>query len=191
MPEPFAVANIDFATSLGGTRLLAGNRALLDSLRTSVERERRKYADDYLAALRYGYEERHAKHGASVCLQEPNVKESAGGLRDLHTALWLGHVRTGCATLEALGARGLVSAEERLTAARAYDFLWRVRHAAHLLTGRKTDRLALDLQPAVAAEFGYESEPHLLDSEKFMRDYYRRAQELHRFGEALVARASE
>lgn len=191
--ECVAAARTDphLQSSLLRTRLLAGNGALLDLLRGSLERERRKRADDYVASLLYERAARYAKFGSSVCLQEPNVKESAGGLRDLHTALWIGHVRTGCRTLEESRARGLVSDTEAAGAARAYDFLWRVRHAAHLLTGRKTDRLALDLQPALAAEFGYESEPHLLASEKFMRDYYRRARELHVFGESLVARACE
>jgi [protein-PII] uridylyltransferase len=180
-----------FQTSLLSTRLLAGNGALLDSLRGALERERRKHAGHFLAALRYEREQRYAKFGASVCLQEPNVKESAGGLRDMHAALWTAQVKTGCRTLEELRERGLVSEAEEKRAARAYDFLWRVRHAAHSLTGRKTDRLALDLQPALAEEFGYESEPHLLASEKFMRDYYRRARELHLFSESLVARVSE
>lgn len=180
-----------FQTSLFNTRLLSGNGALLDLLRATVERERRKHADDFAASLLYERASRYAKHGSSVCLQEPNVKESAGGLRDLHTALWIGHVRTGSGTLAELSARGLVTADELKAATRAYDFLWRVRHLAHLLTGRKTERIALDLQPALAAECGYEAEPHLLASEKFMRDYYRRARELHEFSESLVARASE
>ena len=34
-------------------------------------------------------DERYRRHGGAVYLQEPNVKESAGGLRDVHTALWL------------------------------------------------------------------------------------------------------
>ena len=191
--ESVSAARTDphFQTSLLATRLLAGNGALLDSLHAALERERRKHADYFLAALRYERDERYAKFGSSVCLQEPNVKESAGGLRDMHAALWTAHVKAGCRTLGELRAHGLVSEAEQKSAGRAYDFLWRVRHAAHLLTGRKTDRLALDLQPALADEFGYESEPHLLASEKFMRDYYRRARELHLFSESLVARASE
>ncbi len=68
--------------------------------------------------------------------------------------------------------------------------LLRVRYATHLLTGRKLERLSLDLQVPLAAEFGYTSEAHLLASEKFMRDYYRRARELHLFCEAVVARAT-
>ncbi|HWS90518.1 MAG TPA: [protein-PII] uridylyltransferase [Pyrinomonadaceae bacterium] len=191
--ESVSAAHTDphFMTSLLSTRLLAGNRALLDSLRTSVERERRKCADDYLAALRYSLDERRAKHGASVCLQEPNVKESAGGLRDLQTALWAAQLKTGSRTLAELRDGGLVNEAEYATAARAYDFLWRVRHAAHLLSGRKADRLALDLQPALAEEFGYESGPDLLASERFMRDYYRRSRELHLFSESLLARVQE
>src|SRR5919198_285367 len=191
--EAVSAARTDphFQTSLLSTRLLAGNGALLDSLGAALERERRRHADYFLAALRYERDERYAKFGASVCLQEPNVKESAGGLRDMHAALWTAHVRGGCRTLVELRERGLVSEAEEKSAQRAYDFLWRVRHAAHFLTGRKTDRLALDLQPALAEEFGYESEPHLLASEKFMRDYYRRARELHLFSESLIARACE
>src|SRR5947209_7974698 len=152
VPESVAAARTDphFQTSLLSTRLLAGNGALLDALRAALERERRKHADYFLAALRYEREERYAKFGASVCLQEPNVKESAGGLRDMHAALWTAHVKAGCRTLEELRERGLVSEAEEKCAARAYDFLWRVRHAAHYLTNRKTDRLALDLQPALA-----------------------------------------
>ena len=32
---------------------------------------------------------RHNKYGNSSKLLEPNIKNSVGGLRDIHTALWL------------------------------------------------------------------------------------------------------
>ena len=54
-----------------------------------------------------------------------------------------------------------------------------MRAEAHFATGRKTDQLTLDLQPAIAASLGYEGRRGLLASEIFMRDYYRRASELH------------
>lgn len=119
------------------------------------------------------------------------MKESAGGLRDLQTALWATQLKVGCHTLEELCAGDHINRAEQKSAERAYDFLWRVRHAAHFISGRKTDRLALDLQPALAEEFGYESGPDLLASERFMRDYYRRARELHLFSESLLARVHE
>ena len=178
-------------TALVSTRLLAGNVQIYDSLLEALEKERRKRADTFIAAIKRERDARYVKFGAAVCLQEPNVKESAGGIRDLHTALWAAYARFGCKTLEELSARDLISAAEEKIAARAADFLWRVRYAAHVSTRRKTERLALDLQTILAREFGYKSSSHLLASERFMRDYYHHARELNLFSETLLARASE
>jgi len=178
-------------TALVSTRLLAGNGAIYDSLLVALEKDRRKRAEPYIAAILRERAARYAKFGAAVCLQEPNVKESPGGIRDLHTALWVGYVRYGCRTLDELRDHDVISEAERRTAARAANFLWRVRYAAHLSTRRKTERLALELQTTLAREFGYESGAYLLASEKFMRDYYRHARELNLFSETLLARASE
>jgi [protein-PII] uridylyltransferase len=178
-------------TALTTTRLLAGDATLYDSLQDGLERYRRKKADVLLAAIQREQAARYARFGADVCLQEPNVKEGAGGIRDLHTALWATHARYGCRNLDDLRARDLITEDERGAATRAYDFLWRVRYTAHLLTRRKTERLALDLQPTLAQEFGYRQGDYLLASEKFMRDYYRRARELHLFSKALWERAAE
>jgi [protein-PII] uridylyltransferase len=178
-------------TALVYTRLLAGNGALYESLREALEKERRKRAEAFIDAIRHERDIRYTKFSADVCLQEPNVKEGAGGLRDLHTALWTAYASYGCRTLEELRAHNLISEDERKGASRAYDFLWRVRYAAHLLTRRKTERLSLDLQPALAQEFGYQEGSYLLASEKFMRDYYYHARALHLFSENLIERASE
>jgi [protein-PII] uridylyltransferase len=178
-------------TALISMRLLAGNGALYNSLLTALEKERRKRGDSFIAAIRNEHDVRQVKFSSNVCLQEPNVKDGAGGLRDLHTALWTAYARYGCRTLEELRARDIISESEQQEAASAYDFLWRVRHALHLLTRRKTERLALDLQPTLAQEFGYKPSSYLLASEKFMRDYYHHARTLHHFSENLYMRASE
>ena len=108
-----------------------------------------------------------------MCLQEPNVKESAGGLRDLHAVLWVGHARFGVPRRRRPSRRRASSpARVRRPARRAYDYLSRVRNEAHFATGRKTDLLTLDLQPTLAANLGYARSGGLLASELFMRDYY-------------------
>jgi [protein-PII] uridylyltransferase len=178
-------------TALVHKRLVAGNKGIYNSLAEAFEKDRRKRCEAFLASIRHERDARHAKFGATVCLQEPNVKESAGGLRDYHTALWAAHARYGSTTTEELRARGLISEDEALRAARAYDFLWRIRYAAHFHARRKTERLALDIQPVLAQELGYKPGAYLLGSEKFMRDYYRQARELSLFSEALLARAGE
>src|SRR5258708_28714319 len=93
--------------------------------------------------------------------------------------------------MDEMRAHNLVSETEARKIFRAYDFLWRVRHSAHFLTRRKTERLSLDMQPMLAEQFGYKPGTHLLGSEKLMRDYYRHARELHLFAEALTARVTD
>jgi len=186
-----AHADPHLQTALVSTRLLAGDGSLYDSLLQALEKDRRKRTEAYMAAILRERAARYAKFGAAVCLQEPNVKESPGGIRDLHTALWAGYARYGSRTLDELREHGVISEAERTTAARAANFLWRVRYAAHLSTRRKTERLALDLQTTLAREFGYKSGAFLLASEKFMRDYYHHARELNLFSETVLARASE
>jgi [protein-PII] uridylyltransferase len=191
--ECLATARTDahLQTALVHTRLLAGNGALYDCLTATRKQAQRKASTAFIASVHHAQAERYAKFGADVCLQEPNVKEGAGGLRDLHTALWVGYAKTGGTSLADLCAHNLISAHEQKVAARAYEFLLRVRYGTHLLAGRKQERIALDLQPALAAEFGYISTKQLLASEKFMRDYYRRARALHLFCATVLARATE
>ncbi|MDQ3667862.1 MAG: [protein-PII] uridylyltransferase [Acidobacteriota bacterium] len=191
--ECVAAAHSDshLQTALVSTRLLAGNELIYDSFLQALEKDRRKRGTAYIAAILRERAARYAKFGTAVCLQEPNVKESPGGIRDLHTALWVGYARYGCRTLDELREHEVISEAEQRTAARAANFLWRVRYAAHLSTRRKTERLALDLQTNLAREFGYKPGAYLLASEKFMRDYYQHARELNLFSETVLARASQ
>jgi [protein-PII] uridylyltransferase len=181
-------------TALTEARLVGGSTALFDSLLRSLDEgllRSQKATDRFLEALRLETHERHARQGNAVCVQEPNVKEGVGGLRDLHTVLWAGHARFGSGRLSTLLAEGWVSAAEFRTARRASDFLWRVRNEAHFSTGRRTDFLSLDLQGELAPRLGYRPKGGLLDSELFMRDYYRRASELHELCRGFLLRHGE
>jgi len=169
-------------TALAEARLVAGDTtvfAALDRALDNAIRRDRKTGEAFLESLRADVAERHARVGGAVCVQEPNVKEGVGGLRDLHAVLWVAQARHGSRGLADARAVGLLSEREHRAARRAYDFLLRVRAEAHFVTGRKTDVLTLDLQPAVAGSLGYEDSRGLLASELFMRDYYRRASDLH------------
>jgi [protein-PII] uridylyltransferase len=178
-------------TAMAEARLITGNAHLFRRLRRELESvfTNKRETDAFLEAMRRELEARYAKFGRTVCLQEPNVKESAGGLRDLHTVLWVGQARWGCQGLDDLRAEDHISSAEYAAARRAYDFIARVRNEAHFSTGRKTDWLTLDVQPLLAANLGYEPKPGLLASELFMRDYYQRAHELHQFCESFLMRA--
>jgi len=184
-------SDLHLQTALTSIRLLAGSQRLFDSLSQALDRERRSRSKSFVKAVLNERAERYGKFGDAVCLQEPNVKESAGGLRDLHTALWVAYAKYGAKSLPDLLVQGLISEQELRVARRAYDFLLSVRFQTHLAVGRKVDHISLDLQPGLAAGFGYSSDSRLLGSEKFMRFYYQRALDLYLFCENVLVRATE
>ena len=178
-------------TAMAEARLITGNDALFKQLTRELDGaiySNKKETEAFFAAMRLELEARYDKFGRAVCLQEPNVKESAGGLRDLHTVLWAGRARYACRRLEDLRAKDLITGTEYALARRAYDFLYRARNEAHFSTSRKTDLLSLDLQPTLAMNLGYKPKKGLEPSEVFMREYYRQAHELHQFCESFLIR---
>src|SRR2546423_5949377 len=151
----------------------------------------RRDFEQFLATTLAEREQRYRKQGASPYSGEPNVKESAGGLRDRHTAMWLGAAKFGTRTLRELCDKGLITPREQEAADRALTFLWRVRNELHFFSGHKNDVLGRELQPRIAKNLGYENEGHTLGVERFMRDYYLNARAIHRVSRRLIARCQE
>ena len=167
-------------TALTEARLVTGSRPLLEELQQQLAQglaREPKSTEAFLESMRVELAERRTKFGA-VAVQEPNLKEGIGGLRDLHAILWIGHARSGATGLAGLHAAGLLSAAEVRVVGRCHEFLSRVRNELHFSAGRKNDLLSLDLQEGLAAALGYEAHGGVHASEVFMRDYYRRASEM-------------
>jgi [protein-PII] uridylyltransferase len=181
--ECVALARTDLhaRTTLTEARLVTGSPELFASLTKEVEAGlgAARATREFFVLMRAELEERHTRWGRAVGLQEPNVKEGVGGLRDLHAVVWLGHALYGSRGLHGLYREGWLREEDYVVARRAHDFLSRVRNEAHFAAGRRADLLTLDLQPDLAKGFGYQARGGLLASELFMRDYYRRASELY------------
>jgi [protein-PII] uridylyltransferase len=186
-----ARADVHLQTALFSSRLVIGSAMLFESFEAALEIERERRRSEIIAAICEEHEQRRRSFGAEVCVQEPHIKEGCGGLRDLHTVLWIARLTNGCRALDELGASELLSKEEEEKLIRARDFLLRVRCEAHLLGGRRADRLTFDLQPELAARLGYRADTHLAASEKFMRDYYRHALAISRACDKAIALATE
>src|SRR5438876_1418299 len=189
-----AMARTDFPsrTSMQQARLVVGDKKLFTRfgrmLRDNVYRHD---FEQFLATTLAEREQRYRKHGASPYIGEPNIKESAGGLRDMHTAMWLGAAKFGARTLRELADRGLITPHEQEAADRALTFLCRVRDELHCSSGHKNDVLSRELQPRIAKNLGYENEDDALGVERFMRDYYLNARTIHRVSQRLIARCHE
>jgi [protein-PII] uridylyltransferase len=179
-------------TSMQEARLVAGDRRLFRQFgRVLRENVYRRDFEQFLAATLAERDQRYRKHGASPYIGEPNVKESAGGLRDMHTAMWLGAAKFEARTLRELADRRLITAREQAQADDALTFMWRVRNALHFLSGHKNDVLGRQLQPQIAKDLGYTDDADRLGVERFMRDYYLNARAIHRVSRRLIARCQE
>jgi [protein-PII] uridylyltransferase len=174
-PQECAAAagdRLDSATAMLDGRILAGNKETWHEGRTLVLDLVREDPRAFAERMRDDAEERHRRFGSVSHLQEPDVKEGAGGLRDIHSLGWLAFVVGGEGGLAALEAGGLLRAAERQAVESAHEFLVRVRSALHLETGRATDRLFLDLQQQIASSLGFADEPGLRAVDGLMRTVF-------------------
>src|SRR5258705_6758707 len=190
-----AMARTDFPsrTSMQEARLIAGDRRLFTRFRRVLrDNVYRHDFGEFLTTTLAERDQRYRKFGgASPYIGEPNVKESAGALRDMHTAMWLGAAKFGTRTLRELSDKGLITPREQAGADAALTFLWRVRNELHFFTGHKNDVLTRDVQPRIAKNLGYENDDTSLGVERFMRDYYLHARVIHRVSRRLIARCQE
>jgi [protein-PII] uridylyltransferase len=181
-----AQADIGVATALIEARLLAGPETLFAAMRRALAPDRLWSSRDFFdAKLREQAERHHRFHDTAYNL-EPNVKQSPGGLRDLQTIGWVAKRHFGAETLEELAGHGFLTARELAQLQAAQSWLWRVRFALHLVTGRREDRLLFDHQIRLARLFGYEDATYTLAVEQFMQRYYRTAMFVSWLNELLL-----
>ncbi len=125
------------------------------------------------------------KYGSSVYLLEPNVKESKGGLRDFHNALWIAQARYKVKGFLGLLSKGIISEKEYETIKRSLNYLLVIRFQLHYLAGRREDRLGFEYQEKIAKFLGYK-DGRFKAVEKFMRIYYLRASLVHEQTERII-----
>jgi [protein-PII] uridylyltransferase len=160
-------------TSLIEARCVAGDAELFRRMETLVLAKCvRGCEDGYLAARLEDQEARRAKFGGSATMQEPNIKNGCGGLRDYQNLLWMAFFKYRTRTLEDLEARELINAPERHKLEKAYDFLLRVRNGLHYEVNRPADAVTKDLQPRVARSLGFTERSPRQRLERFMREVY-------------------
>jgi [protein-PII] uridylyltransferase len=187
-----AASDAKIKTALLDARFVCGDAALGGELDRALEREIKPRATQkFFREKLLESELRHHQYGDSVYLLEPQIKEGEGGLRDLHTALWIAKIKFKIASLRELAVKGVMSASELEELEVARDFLFRVRNALHFIVEAHQDQLTFEVQELVAANLGYreaEGDP-MKAVEHFLKDYYLHASTITRFARAIVDRS--
>lgn len=165
--------SVETRTSLIEARLIVGDAKLFARFqKTLLARCVARHEAQYIAARVQDQAARRARFGNSACMQEPNIKNGCGGLRDFQNLLWMAFFKYRTRSLAELQLHGLVTERERGLLETAYDFLLRVRTELHYHVHRPLDTLAKNLQPAVALHLGYPDRSPSRRIEKFMRVVY-------------------
>ncbi|WP_433531940.1 HD domain-containing protein [Micromonospora sp. CA-263727] len=140
--EALSVAQDDVKVALGllDARLVAGDQELADTLVRSATDHWRRTAVRQLAPLRETTAARWQAHGELAFLLEGDLKEAAGGLRDV-------------GLLRAIATAGITDALRPAVRA-AHLRLLDTRDALHQQVGRRVDRLLAQERDGVAALLG-------------------------------------
>ncbi|MEI7728389.1 MAG: [protein-PII] uridylyltransferase [Verrucomicrobiota bacterium] len=176
------VANTDMKskTSLIEARLIYGNEELFQRFQLLLlEKCVKGFAEEYIAARLEDQNSRHSKYGDSAVMQEPNIKNGCGGLRDYQNLLWMTFFKYQTRTTEELEKHEWITSAEREQLELAYEFLLRTRNELHYISPRPQDNLQRNLQPSVALQLGYRDRSPRKRVEAFMRDYYTHARNIY------------
>jgi len=180
------IGDVGVMTTLLEARWLAGDRALLAAMRSTLAPERIWPVKQFFEAKVREQAERHLKANDTAYNLEPNVKTGPGGLRDIQTIAWVAKRHFGAATLDELATHSFLTDAELRHLKQAQAFLWKVRFGLHTLTGRREDRLLFDHQIPLAQRFGYEDASYTLAVEQFMQRYYRTVMDVSLLNELLL-----
>lgn len=182
------------------TRFILGDEKIYNSWNKKVvssigEEDKQRLIYQYFEDIN----SRHRKHGDSPKVLEPNVKLSAGGLRDLHSVEWIYSLKNNLILSNQSEVTQTESFVRRIkkekivnpiAAARilnSYKNLLYVRNLLHLQNQRKCDRFEFKDQEKISSNLKSGKESW----HEFMRDYFNSTNIIHRFSKTILKRFDE
>lgn len=181
-----AKGDLTIVTNLMETRTLAGASNLRERMQAMTGPKQIWPSDAFFNAKWQEQIERHEKHHDIDYNLEPNIKNGQGGLRDVHTIVWMLQRHYGDNRLDSLTSNGILTEFEYGMLHRCRDFLWQLRYALHMVTGREEDQLLFDFQKEIANILGFEDDDEMLGVEHMMHQYYRYSLALNELNDLMM-----
>jgi [protein-PII] uridylyltransferase len=153
---------------------------------------------DLLQKLFEDNENRYEKYGSSPKMLEPNVKLSAGGLRDFQAIEWMFILKNKILLnkqkeitqaeifIEQLRENNYSSPVECKRLIDSYEFIIAVRNLLHIFANQKNDRLEFGYQQKIAEVYTKEK-----SLSAFMLKYFSSATVLNRFSKSMTRKFRE
>lgn len=176
--------DVTVQTNLSDARLLCGNKQTYNVFLKALNQTMQPAA--YFAAKFKEQDNRHAKFNDTTYNLEPNIKESPGGLRDLHMILWLAQSQQLGGNWASLAKNKIITTAEMRQIKRHERNLQNLRIRLHYLAKRREDRLLFDFQNELASDLGYVNTPRKRASEQLMQSYYTSAKFINLINEILL-----
>jgi len=185
----FDRGNLELATALLDIRPVAGNLEVAARFKTEeLPQILSQCRKELLRVLVASHGERHKRFNDTIYQLEPDIKEAPGGLRDFHTARWIGRILFGHESMTQFADDGLVAESELEQILDAQDFLLALRNDLHFLTGRNRNVLSHEQQAEIATALKYPGDASQA-VETLMKDYFLRAKRIHGLCESMIRHA--
>jgi [protein-PII] uridylyltransferase len=198
--KKFMGEDLQAFTQFFETRFLYGNEKIYHEwnnhlLQLLNDKKRKKIIFEYFE----DNEARHQKYGDSPKVLEPNVKFTAGGLRDMHVIGWIYSLKNNVlltdqneitqteSFLNLLNREKVINSKEIAKLQQSYKTILNIRNQLHIITGRKNDRLEFMSQEKVALALDMGSDPW----QAMMKEYFKSTTILNRFYKTMVKRFKE
>ncbi len=182
------------------TRFLFGNKEVYKKWNNKIlsvlnETHKARLLNQYFSDIK----QRHKKYGGSPKVLEPNIKSSAGGLRDFHTVEWIYLIKNNTIIfnqaeitqtelfLIQIEHEKFIDNKAVNRLLKSYELLLAVRNLLHIFSKRRQDRLEFTSQKEIAIFLGYTEK----NWKEFMFEYFSATNIVYRFSTTLVQKYEE
>jgi len=198
--KKFLKEDLHAFTQFFETRFLCGNEKIYNEWNKKVlsilkDNHKKTLINEFFEDTRLRYQ----KYGASAKVLEPNVKFTAGGLRDLQVVEWIYSLKNSVilnSQNEITQTENFINIlkENKILIPRAaarllesYKFILNTRNHLHLISGHKNDRLEFADQEKIAYRHGYSES----NWQNYMKKYFESTNIIKRFATTMTKRFEE
>lgn len=185
--------DITVQTNLLEARRLAGSRKLYQNFKAAIHGHLEP--ETFLQAKLREQSQRHRRFNDTSYNLEPNIKESPGGLRDLHMIAWVARALGFSPSWRQLCKAGILTTSEARQIRFHENLLNNLRIRLHYLANRREDRLLFDHQDTLARQMiplqKLERRQRKRPSEQLMQRFYQSAQTIRLMNGILLGMCKE